>query len=106
MAETDSDSGTVTPPAGADEGLPRWPTYPRHAQMFPTLTAAEIARIRRFGSVHRYADGEALFETGRQAPVGDVRSGSVKRVGSAIGEGAQVVASIHNFLSLASSPTA
>ena len=38
--------------------------------------------------------------------VGDVRSGSVKRVGSAIGEGAQVVASLHNFLSLASSPTA
>jgi thioredoxin reductase (NADPH) len=30
--------------------------------------------------------------------VGDVRSGSVKRVGGAIGEGAQVVAAIHNFL--------
>jgi thioredoxin reductase (NADPH) len=30
--------------------------------------------------------------------VGDVRSGSVKRVGSAIGEGAQVVAAIHDFL--------
>ena len=30
--------------------------------------------------------------------VGDVRSGSVKRVGSAIGEGAQVVAAIHLFL--------
>jgi thioredoxin reductase (NADPH) len=30
--------------------------------------------------------------------VGDVRSGSVKRVGSAIGEGAAVVASIHRFL--------
>ena len=30
--------------------------------------------------------------------VGDVRSGSVKRVGSAIGEGAQVVAAIHRFL--------
>jgi thioredoxin reductase (NADPH) len=31
--------------------------------------------------------------------VGDVRSGSVKRVGGAIGEGAQVVAAIHSFLS-------
>jgi len=31
--------------------------------------------------------------------VGDVRSGSVKRVGGAIGEGAQVVAAIHAFLS-------
>jgi len=30
--------------------------------------------------------------------VGDVRRGSVKRVGSAIGEGAQVVAEIHSFL--------
>ena len=30
--------------------------------------------------------------------VGDVRSGSVKRVGGAIGEGAQVVAALHGFL--------
>jgi thioredoxin reductase (NADPH) len=30
--------------------------------------------------------------------VGDVRSGSVKRVGGAIGEGAQVVAALHTFL--------
>jgi thioredoxin reductase (NADPH) len=30
--------------------------------------------------------------------VGDVRLGSVKRVGSAIGEGAQVVAALHSFL--------
>jgi thioredoxin reductase (NADPH) len=31
--------------------------------------------------------------------IGDVRSGSVKRVGGAIGEGANVVAQIHGFLS-------
>jgi thioredoxin reductase (NADPH) len=30
--------------------------------------------------------------------VGDVRSGSVKRVGAAIGEGAQVVAALHEYL--------
>jgi thioredoxin reductase (NADPH) len=30
--------------------------------------------------------------------IGDVRSGSVKRVGGAIGEGAAVVAQIHSFL--------
>src|SRR5262249_56888611 len=30
--------------------------------------------------------------------VGDVRAGSIKRVGSAIGEGAQVVAALHPFL--------
>ncbi len=30
--------------------------------------------------------------------VGDVRAGSVKRVGGAIGEGAQVVAAMHRYL--------
>jgi thioredoxin reductase (NADPH) len=30
--------------------------------------------------------------------VGDVRSGSIKRVGAAIGEGAAVVAQLHSFL--------
>ena len=36
--------------------------------------------------------------------VGDVRSGSVKRVGGAIGEGAQVVAALHGFLADATQP--
>jgi thioredoxin reductase (NADPH) len=36
--------------------------------------------------------------------VGDVRSGSVKRVGGAIGEGAQVVAALHSFLGDAARP--
>jgi thioredoxin reductase (NADPH) len=36
--------------------------------------------------------------------VGDVRSGSVKRVGGAIGEGAQVVAALHGFLGDTSRP--
>jgi thioredoxin reductase (NADPH) len=36
--------------------------------------------------------------------VGDVRSGSVKRVGGAIGEGAQVVAALHGFLAAAPAP--
>ena len=30
--------------------------------------------------------------------IGDVRSGSVKRVAAAVGEGAQVVAALHTFL--------
>lgn len=38
--------------------------------------------------------------------VGDVRSGSVKRVGGAIGEGAQVVAALHGFLADAAKPAA
>jgi thioredoxin reductase (NADPH) len=37
--------------------------------------------------------------------VGDVRSGSVKRVGAAIGEGAQVVQALHGFLNDSRSPT-
>ena len=36
--------------------------------------------------------------------VGDVRSGSVKRVGGAIGEGAQVVAELHGYLGNATRP--
>ena len=38
--------------------------------------------------------------------VGDVRSGSVKRVGGAIGEGAQVVAALHGFLADRAAPHA
>jgi thioredoxin reductase (NADPH) len=36
--------------------------------------------------------------------VGDVRSGSVKRVGGAIGEGAAVVAALHGFLGEGAKP--
>jgi thioredoxin reductase (NADPH) len=38
--------------------------------------------------------------------VGDVRAGSVKRVGGAIGEGAQVVAAIHRYLATQNGSTA
>ena len=40
----------------------------RYDQTFPVLTAAEIDRMRRFGTLHNYADGEKLFETGQPAP--------------------------------------
>jgi thioredoxin reductase (NADPH) len=33
--------------------------------------------------------------------IGDVRSGSTKRVAAAVGEGAQVVAAVHRYLSAA-----
>src|ERR1700676_390863 len=42
--------------------------FTRPEDLVPTLTAAEIARLHRFGSVHRYADGEKLFETGKPSP--------------------------------------
>jgi thioredoxin reductase (NADPH) len=48
------------------------------------------------------ADGHAVPALQSSVPgvfaVGDVRSGSVKRVGGAIGEGAQVVAALHTYL--------
>src|SRR5882672_4939996 len=40
----------------------------RRAQMFPVLADEEIARLRRFGALRRYADGECLFETGKTSP--------------------------------------
>src|SRR6202047_2053428 len=42
--------------------------FPRLAQTFPTLTTQEIARMRRFGELRNYRDGERLFETGKPGP--------------------------------------
>jgi thioredoxin reductase (NADPH) len=54
------------------------------------------------------ADGAAVSPLESSVPgvfaVGDARSGSVKRVGGAIGEGAAVVAAIHKFLSHSPGP--
>jgi len=36
----------------------------RRPQIFPTLSEADIARLRRFGQVRRFAAGEALARTG------------------------------------------
>ena len=45
--------------------------------------------------------GQQALETSRTGifAVGDIRSGSVKRVATAVGDGAQVVASLHQYLS-------
>ena len=48
---------------------PRGPaSFARYEQTFPTLTAHEIERMRRFGEVYRYTPGELLFETGKVGP--------------------------------------
>src|ERR1700756_228564 len=39
--------------------------FARPEQTFPTLTDAEIARMRRFGEVKSFSDGELMFETGK-----------------------------------------
>jgi thioredoxin reductase (NADPH) len=54
------------------------------------------------GAQCKKSDGQSASVLETSVPgvfaVGDVRSGSVKRVGGAIGEGAQVVALLHGFL--------
>ena len=41
---------------------------PRYQETFPTLTALEIDRLRRYGSLREYSDGEKLFEAGKLSP--------------------------------------
>ena len=40
----------------------------RYEETFPTLTAPEMERLRRYGTLHKYADGERLFEAGKAIP--------------------------------------
>jgi thioredoxin reductase (NADPH) len=42
--------------------------FPRPEQTFPALAPAEIARMRRFGDVRHYKNGEMLFEAGKPGP--------------------------------------
>src|SRR6266481_2055735 len=51
-----------------DGRLSAAPAFPRHEQTFPSLTPQEIARMRRFGEIRTYRDGEMLFETGKPGP--------------------------------------
>ncbi len=66
------------------------------------LTGSGVALDRK-GFVLTGADdasGRRPLETSRRGvfAIGDVRSGSVKRVAAGVGEGAQVVATLHAFL--------
>jgi uncharacterized NAD-dependent epimerase/dehydratase family protein len=56
--------------------------------------------------VHRVGGDRRPLETSRRGvfAIGDVRSGSVKRVAAAVGEGAQVVAGLHSFLATVDRP--
>ena len=60
----------VTPATGtgADGSALLASAFPRLEQTFPTLTLQEIARMRRFGEVRHYKNGEMLFETGKPGP--------------------------------------
>ena len=66
------------------------------------LSASDVALDDK-GFVRTGADvgnGDRPLETSRPGvfAIGDVRAGSVKRVAAAVGEGAQVVAALHQFL--------
>jgi thioredoxin reductase (NADPH) len=51
---------------------------PRYHETFPVLTTREVDRLRRFGSIRKYASGDKLFETGKPGPgMFVVLSGSV-----------------------------
>jgi thioredoxin reductase (NADPH) len=51
--------------------------------------------------------GRRPLETTRAGvfAIGDVRAGSIKRLAAAVGEGAQVIASLHSFLGMAQGRT-
>jgi thioredoxin reductase (NADPH) len=51
--------------ASSDKGRGAARFFPRFEQTFPELTPQEIDRMRRFGEIRTYKDGERLFETGK-----------------------------------------
>jgi thioredoxin reductase (NADPH) len=55
--------GAESPPSA-----PAARTFPRFEQTFPTLMDVEIERMRRFGEIQRFKDGEKLFETDKPGP--------------------------------------
>jgi thioredoxin reductase (NADPH) len=61
MTDRPSDRATV-------EAAARVALKGRYDQAFPTLTAAEIARLQRFGTLRKYADDDVMFETGKPTP--------------------------------------
>ena len=79
--------------------------HPRYQQMFPVLTCGVSLDSKGF-----VLTGTDLGDGARSMPlqtslaavfaIGDVRSASTKRVASAVGEGAAVVAQIHSLLAM------
>ncbi|MGB8378851.1 MAG: FAD-dependent oxidoreductase [Rhodanobacteraceae bacterium] len=60
MALSDEVSTTQTAASAA--------LIPRYEQIFPTLDAGAIQRLRRFGTQREFHDGEALYKTGDHRP--------------------------------------
>ena len=53
---------------GLPSAAPPSPLFSRYDQMFPVLSASELARIAAFGEPRRFSRGERLIETGKAAP--------------------------------------
>lgn len=68
---------------------------------------AEVARDEA-GFIRTGQDGRLLLETSMEGvfAVGDVRSGSIKRVATAVGDGATVIALLHGYLAAHPAPSA
>ncbi|TGN65983.1 FAD-dependent oxidoreductase [Nocardioides eburneiflavus] len=68
---------------------------------------AEVARDEA-GFIRTGQDGRLLLETTMEGvfAVGDVRSGSIKRVATAVGDGATVIALLHGYLAAHPAPSA
>ena len=85
------------PPELDPAGLPRLRTSFRYSD-------ADLARIRTGRDVPRetWTDGIPPADLATTVPgifaAGDIRSGSMKRVASASGEGASVVSLVHSWL--------
>jgi thioredoxin reductase (NADPH) len=71
---------------------------PNTAWLSPSDVALDDKGFVRTGA--DLGNGYRPFETSRKGvfAIGDVRAGSVKRVAAAVGEGAQVVATLHALL--------
>ena len=54
--------------APAEAATPSGALASRFHEMFPVLSRAEIERVRRFGEIRRFADGEFLSRTGDPVP--------------------------------------
>jgi thioredoxin reductase (NADPH) len=79
---------------------------PNTAWLSPSEVALDAKGFVRTGA--DLGNGHRPLETSRPGvfAIGDVRAGSVKRVAAAVGEGAQVVATLHAFLAGSSGESA
>src|SRR5258708_14148488 len=59
MATDDSENASESNGGGTARN------FVRYDQTFPELTPQEIDRMRRFGEIRTYKDGERLFEAGK-----------------------------------------